>query len=97
MGLAGLFILDDDTDPAAPTLPSNYGVDDIPLILHHGHLNFLVAALLGALAAGILGALIALTVRRLGPLELALATFALAWVVFFLVFQNDDLSNSTIG
>ena len=41
--------------------------------------------------------MIALTVRRLGPLELALATFALAWVVFFLAFQNDNISNSTIG
>jgi ABC-type branched-subunit amino acid transport system ATPase component/branched-subunit amino acid ABC-type transport system permease component len=70
---------------------------DIPLILHNGRLNFLVACLLGALVAGVLGALIALTVRRLGPLELALATFALAWVVFFLAFQNDNISNSTIG
>jgi ABC-type branched-subunit amino acid transport system ATPase component/branched-subunit amino acid ABC-type transport system permease component len=70
---------------------------DIPLVLHNGHLNFLVACLLGALVAGIVGALIALTVRRLGPLELALATFALAWVVFFLAFQNDNLSNSSIG
>jgi ABC-type branched-subunit amino acid transport system ATPase component/branched-subunit amino acid ABC-type transport system permease component len=70
---------------------------DIPLVLHNGRMNFLVACLLGAVVAGILGALIALTVRRLGPLELALATFALAWVVFFLAFQNDNISNSTIG
>jgi ABC-type branched-subunit amino acid transport system ATPase component/branched-subunit amino acid ABC-type transport system permease component len=70
---------------------------DIPLILHNGRLNFLVACLMGALVAGVLGALIALTVRRLGPLELALATFALAWVVFFLAFQNDTISNSSIG
>ena len=70
---------------------------DIPLVLHNGHLNFLLACLLGALVAGVLGGLIALTVRRLGPLELALATFALAWVVFFLAFQNDNISNSDIG
>ncbi len=70
---------------------------DIPLVLHNGHLNFLWACVLGALVAGILGALIALTVRHLGPLELALATFALAWVVFFLAFQNDNISNSSIG
>lgn len=31
-GAAGLFILDDD-DPAGDSLPSTYGVDDIPLIL----------------------------------------------------------------
>jgi ABC-type branched-subunit amino acid transport system ATPase component/branched-subunit amino acid ABC-type transport system permease component len=92
--MAGWALQTSDADHPPPWSKWHF---DIPLILHHGHLNFLVAALLGALAAGLLGALIALTVRRLGPLELALATFALAWVVFFLVFQNDDLSNSTIG
>ena len=32
-GLAGMFLIDDDADSAAAGLPSEYGVDDIPLIL----------------------------------------------------------------
>ena len=69
----------------------------IPLILQHGQLNFAVACLLGALAAGVVGALIALSVRRLGTLELALATFGLAWVAYFLLFENSGISNSSSG
>ena len=59
--------------------------------------NFAVACLLGALAAGVVGALIALSVRRLGTLELALATFGLAWVAYFLLFENSGISNSSSG
>jgi len=32
-GLAGMFILDDPDDPAAQSLPHEYGVDDIPMIV----------------------------------------------------------------
>ena len=44
MGLAGLFIVDDD-NPVSPQLPHQYGVDDIPLILQdrdlpHGQLRY---------------------------------------------------------
>ena len=70
---------------------------NIPLVLNHGHLNFVVATIIGMAAAGALGALIALSVRHLGALELALGTFALAWVVYFLVFQNNGISNGSIG
>jgi branched-subunit amino acid ABC-type transport system permease component/ABC-type branched-subunit amino acid transport system ATPase component len=70
---------------------------DIPLVLHHGQLNFAVACLLGTLAAGALGALIALSVRRLGALELALATFGLAWVAYFVIFENSGISNGSSG
>src|SRR5262245_23497432 len=70
---------------------------DIPLVVHNGHMNFLVACLLGAVVAGAVGALIAFPVRRLGALALALATFALAWVAFFVVFANRDISNGTFG
>ena len=70
---------------------------NIPLILHHGQLNFLVACLIGALAAAALGALIALSVRGMSLLSLALATFALAWVMYFIVFENDGISNTSSG
>jgi branched-subunit amino acid ABC-type transport system permease component/ABC-type branched-subunit amino acid transport system ATPase component len=70
---------------------------DIPFVLKDGHLNFLVACLLGALVAAAIGAVIAYPVRRLGALALALATFALAWVGYFIVFQNEDVGNRTFG
>ena len=70
---------------------------DVPLVVHNGQMNFLVACLLGAVVAGVMGALVAFPVRRMGTLALALATFALSWVMYFIVFQNDDVSNGTYG
>lgn len=70
---------------------------DIPFVVRNGQMNFLVACLLGALVAGIIGAVIAYPVRRLGALALALATFALAWVGYFVFFQNDDIGKGSFG
>jgi ABC-type branched-subunit amino acid transport system ATPase component/branched-subunit amino acid ABC-type transport system permease component len=70
---------------------------DIPFILKNGQMNFFVACLLGALVAAAVGAVIAYPVRRLGTLALALATFALAWVGYFVVFQNQDIGNRSFG
>ena len=70
---------------------------NIPGVLNNGQMNFFVACLLGAIVAGIVGAVIAFPVRRLGTLALALATFALAWVGYFVVFQNADIGNRSFG
>jgi len=70
---------------------------NIPFIVRDGQLNFLVACLLGAIVAGAIGAIVAFPVRRLGALALALATFALSWVAYFVVFANADISNGTFG
>lgn len=70
---------------------------DIPFVVHNGSLNFLVACLLGAVVAAALGSLVAFPVRRMGALALALATFALAWVMYFIVYQNDDVANGSFG
>src|SRR4029078_5479338 len=70
---------------------------NIPFIVRDGHLNFLVACLLGAVVAGGIGAIVAFPVRRLGARALALATFALSWVAYFVVFANSDVSNGTFG
>jgi len=70
---------------------------DIPFVVHHGQLNFLVACLVGAAVAAVLGALVAFPVRRMGALALALATFALSWVMYFIVYQNDDIGNGSFG
>lgn len=70
---------------------------DIPFVVHNGSMNFLVACLLGALVAAALGALVVYPIRRMGTLALALATFALAWVMYFIVFANDDVGNGSFG
>ena len=56
-----------------------------------------MAALIGALVAAALGALIAIPVRRLGALALALATFALAFVADLTVFDNEPIGKGPIG
>jgi len=70
---------------------------DIPFVVHNGSMNFFVACLLGALVAALLGALVAYPIRRMGTLALALATFALSWVMYFMVFANDDVGNGSFG
>jgi branched-subunit amino acid ABC-type transport system permease component/ABC-type branched-subunit amino acid transport system ATPase component len=69
----------------------------IPLLIEHGHLNFVVAALMAAVVASVAGALIAIPVRRMGPLALALGTFAVALVADQVVFQVKSISNGQNG
>ena len=53
---------------------------DIPVISPGGHVNLLLAVVIGAIVAAIVGALIALPLTRLGGVSLALGT--LAWAFF---------------
>ena len=68
-----------------------------PILMNNGRLNFLICALAGALVAAIVGLLVAIPVRRLGALELALATLAIAFVGDTLVFQLDEIGNGSSG
>jgi branched-subunit amino acid ABC-type transport system permease component/ABC-type branched-subunit amino acid transport system ATPase component len=77
-------------------LQNDWGFD-IPGIASHGQLNFLWAALMGAVVAAIVGALLALPVRRLGALALAIGTFALAFAAQLVVFQSEDIGNGSGG
>ena len=74
----------------------DFGVD-LPFVASHGRLNFALVALLGATAAGALGALIAIPVRRLGVLALALASLAIALALELTLFQIQDVSNGQLG
>ena len=74
----------------------NFGVN-IPLIVDHGHLNFVWGALIAAAVAAVVGGLIAVPVRRLGALALALGTFALALVAEQVIFQISTISNGQTG
>ncbi len=77
-------------------LNHHWGID-LPLIATHGHLNFLIGALGGAAIAGAVGAVIALPVRRLGALALALGTIALALVADLTVFNIDSIRHGQNG
>ena len=71
---------------------------DIPGISAHGQINFLWAAIFGALVAAALGALIAVLATRLGGVMLALGTLAAAFICASIVFEIDAVRNhSDIG
>jgi ABC-type branched-subunit amino acid transport system ATPase component/branched-subunit amino acid ABC-type transport system permease component len=77
-------------------LNRDWGID-FPLVASHGQINFAIAALIGALCAGLLGAIVAIPVRRLGPVALALGTFALAFVADLVAFDYDPIGKGTLG
>jgi ABC-type branched-subunit amino acid transport system ATPase component/branched-subunit amino acid ABC-type transport system permease component len=79
-------------------LNRDWGVD-LPLLARHGHLNFAIAAFLAAGAGACLGVLVALIVawRRLGPVALAIATFALAFWLAGVPFGTVTISHGTGG
>jgi branched-subunit amino acid ABC-type transport system permease component/ABC-type branched-subunit amino acid transport system ATPase component len=68
-----------------------------PLLMNNGRVNFVIAAVAGAAVAAVVGLLVALPVRRLGALELALATLTLAFVGDTLIFQLDEIGNGSTG
>ena len=71
--------------------------NNTPLLVAHGHLNFAIAALAAAVVAMLAGAIIAIPVRRLGALELALATLAIAFIADLVIFQVDGIRGGSNG
>jgi ABC-type branched-subunit amino acid transport system ATPase component/branched-subunit amino acid ABC-type transport system permease component len=69
----------------------------VPLVMEHGRVNFVVVVVLAGLVGAAAGALIALPVRRLGTLELALATLAFAFVAESIIFPIDSIRNGSSG
>ncbi|MGQ0802462.1 MAG: ABC transporter permease subunit [Actinomycetota bacterium] len=69
----------------------------VPLLTNDGRPNFFVAAVAAAIVAALVGLLIAVPVRKLGQLELALATLTLAFVGELVVFQVDEIGNGSTG
>jgi ABC-type branched-subunit amino acid transport system ATPase component/branched-subunit amino acid ABC-type transport system permease component len=101
-GLGGMVSLAQGTFVTAGGLMAGWSVNhdwgiDAPFIASHGHINFALAAVMGAVVAGALGALIAIPVRRLGVLALALASLALAIALDLTLFQVRDVSNGQLG
>jgi ABC-type branched-subunit amino acid transport system ATPase component/branched-subunit amino acid ABC-type transport system permease component len=77
-------------------LNRDWGID-LPFVASHGQLNFAIAAVIGALLAGALGAIVAIPVRRLGPVALALGTFALAFVADLVPFDYEPIGKGSLG
>jgi ABC-type branched-subunit amino acid transport system ATPase component/branched-subunit amino acid ABC-type transport system permease component len=101
-GVGGMVSLSQATFVTAGGFMTGYLVDrpfswSVPLIVDHGRVNFAVAALVAAAVAAAAGALVALTVCRLGALELALATLALAFTAELVIFQIPSVSNGSVG
>ena len=101
-GLGGMVSLAQGTFVTAGGFAAGWAVNhdfgvNVPFVATHGHLNFALAAVLGATAAGALGALIAIPVRRLGVLALALASLAIALALDLTLFQIQDVSNGQLG
>jgi len=71
--------------------------NNTPLLIAHGHLNFLIAAVAAAVVAMLAGAVIAIPLRRLGALELALATLAIAFIADLVIFQVDGIRGGSNG
>jgi branched-subunit amino acid ABC-type transport system permease component/ABC-type branched-subunit amino acid transport system ATPase component len=70
---------------------------DVPLFVAHGHINFLFATLFGAAVCMAAGVLIAIPVRRLGALELALATLSMAFIADEIIFFLNSVRNGSDG
>jgi ABC-type branched-subunit amino acid transport system ATPase component/branched-subunit amino acid ABC-type transport system permease component len=101
-GLGGMVSLGQATFVTASAFTVGYLVNTefgftIPLVMHDGRVGFFFAVLAGAAVAAVIGAVIAIPVRRLGPLALALATLSLAFVAELTVFQLDDVRNGSRG
>lgn len=101
-GIAGQVSLAQATFVTAGGLAAGWALNydwgvDLPLVASHGQLNFLLAALFGAIVGAGAGALVALPVRRLAGVSLAIGTLAIAFAADVLVFAQDGFNNQSSG
>jgi ABC-type branched-subunit amino acid transport system ATPase component/branched-subunit amino acid ABC-type transport system permease component len=74
----------------------DWGID-APFIASNGQLNFVLALVVAAVVAAALGAIVAIPVRRLGALAVALGTFALVFCADFIAFDYEPIGQGSIG
>ncbi len=77
-------------------LTHNWGWN-LPLVFSHGQLNFFWAIVIGALAAGLLGAILAVPLTRLGGVNFALGTLAWAFFLSLVPWAVDSIRNGEAG
>jgi ABC-type branched-subunit amino acid transport system ATPase component/branched-subunit amino acid ABC-type transport system permease component len=101
-GIGGMVSLAQATFVTAGGLAAGWALNhdwgiDLPLVASDGQLNFLLAALLGGVVGAGAGLLVALPVRRLGGVSIAIGTLAIAFAAEVLVFGQPDLNNDSAG
>ncbi len=101
-GIGGMVSLSQATFVIAGGFMAGWAVNfdwgmDIPLVATHGQLNWLWAVVLAGLVGAAAGAVVALPVRRLGAVALALGTFALAFTADLVIFTQESISNGSNG
>jgi ABC-type branched-subunit amino acid transport system ATPase component/branched-subunit amino acid ABC-type transport system permease component len=77
-------------------LNRDWGID-APFVASHGQINFVWALVIGTLAAAVLGAIVAIPVRHLGPVALAIMTFAIAFVLDLIAFDYEPIAKGSLG
>jgi ABC-type branched-subunit amino acid transport system ATPase component/branched-subunit amino acid ABC-type transport system permease component len=77
-------------------LNRDWGID-LPFVASHGQINFGLALIIGALAAAVLGAIVAIPVRHLGQVALAIMTFAIAFVLDLIAFDYEPIAKGSLG
>ena len=77
-------------------LNRNWGIN-IPLIASHGQLNFFWAVVIGAIVAGVIGALIAWPATRLGAVYLAIWSLAACLFFSLVPFDTQAIGNGQSG
>jgi ABC-type branched-subunit amino acid transport system ATPase component/branched-subunit amino acid ABC-type transport system permease component len=101
-GIGGMVSLAQATFVTAGGLAAGWSLNhdwgiDLPLIASHGQLNFFLAAAFGGLVGAAVGLIVALPVRRLGGVSIAIGTLAIAFAAEVLVFGQPDLNNDSAG
>ena len=101
-GIGGMVSLSQATFVIAGGFAAGWAVNydwglDVPLIASHGQLNWLWAVVLAALVGAAAGAIVAIPVRRLGAVALALGTFALAFTADLVIFAQESISHGSNG
>ena len=102
-GLGGMVSLAQASFVIAGSFAAGWALDrnwgHLALLAPHGHLNFAIASVIGALAGAGLGLAIALVVgvRRLGAVSLAIATFALAFFLALVPFDTQTIAHGDVG
>ncbi len=101
-GIGGMVSLSQATFVIAGGFAAGWAVNydwglDVPLVASHGQLNWLWAIVLAALVGAASGAIVAIPVRRLGAVALALGTFALAFTADLVIFAQEDISHGSNG
>jgi len=100
-GLGGMVSLAQATFVTAGGFTAGWALNrdwgDVPVLAPHGRVNFAVAAVLAAALSGALGALIAIPVRRLGAVALALGTLSVAFVADAVAFGYEPIGKGTFG